>query len=645
MTDPKILGDRYELDEVVGRGGMAEVWRGRDVRLGRTVAIKMLRVDHSSDSTFQERFRREAQSAASLNHHNIVAVYDTGEDMLNGHRIPFIVMEYVEGHTLRELVRDHARFTPERCIEVMIATLDALEYSHRAGIVHRDIKPGNIMITNNGEVKVMDFGIARSLADTGMALTQTAAVVGTAQYISPEQARGEQADARSDLYATGCVLYELLTGRPPFVGDSLVSVAVSHVREMAALPSALDPSVPPELDSIVMKSLAKDRRERYQSAYEMQADLQRAAAGLPVAAASDVAASTQLMGGTAVTQAYNQQPTTYEDQRYDDYDDEDSGGVPVWAVVLGTLAALAIAGLIGFLLFRDDSPATVTVPRVIGMSQQEAEQTLTNEDLSVTVETREAENDDEIGNVVAQSPEPSTQAEEGDTVTITIGQAPEEVEVPDVVGDNVDDARTTLQNAGLTVDVADETVETDDEAQDGTVESTSPGPGESVEPETTVTLTVYALPDTITLIDLTGMHVDDAVAWLEDNDLVPDIRERDDEAESGTVLETEPGGGNTVEPGGSVVLHVSTGEPAGSELPNVSGGDLDVTAATAQLNSAGFTNVSAVEQETCDYPEGIVWNQDPAAGEEVPGNSPVTIFYAVPPAAGCEGDEGDGVLD
>ncbi|HSK26398.1 MAG TPA: Stk1 family PASTA domain-containing Ser/Thr kinase, partial [Jiangellales bacterium] len=287
MSELRVLGDRYELGEVIGRGGMAEVRRGRDSRLGRTVAIKMLRVDHASDPTFQARFRREAQSAASLNHRTIVAVYDSGEDMLGGARVPYIVMEYVEGRTLRELIKDRARFTPERAIEITEGILEALEYSHRAGIVHRDIKPGNVMLTTAGDVKVMDFGIARSLADEGLTLTQTAAVVGTAQYISPEQARGEAADARSDLYAVGCVLYELLTGRPPFVGDSLVSVAVSHVREMPTPPSAHDPSITPDLDAVVMKALAKDRLERYQSAQEMRDVLRRVAAGLPVAAGSE----------------------------------------------------------------------------------------------------------------------------------------------------------------------------------------------------------------------------------------------------------------------------------------------------------------------------------------------------------------------
>ena len=245
MIEPRLLGDRYELGDVLGRGGMAEVRRGRDRRLGRTVAIKMLRTDLATDPTFQVRFRREAQSAAMLNHPSIVAVYDTGEDILDGARVPFIVMEFVEGKTLRELLQEHPRITPERALEITSGILDALDYSHRAGIVHRDIKPGNVMITANGDVKVMDFGIARALSDVGATVTQTAAVVGTAQYLSPEQARGETADARSDLYSTGCVLYELLTGRPPFLGDSLVSVAISHVREAATPPSQVDPAVPP----------------------------------------------------------------------------------------------------------------------------------------------------------------------------------------------------------------------------------------------------------------------------------------------------------------------------------------------------------------------------------------------------------------
>ena len=285
MTQPRLLGDRYELDGVVGRGGMAEVYRARDLRLDRTVAIKTLRADLARDQTFQARFGREAQSAASLNNPSIVAVYDTGEDLSTGVPIPFIVMEFVDGRTVRDLLIEGHRLLPERTLEIVSGVLRALEYSHQAGIVHRDIKPGNVMVTRNGDIKVMDFGIARAMSDAQSTMTQTAQVIGTAQYLSPEQARGERVDARSDLYSTGCLMYELLTGRPPFTGDSPVAIAYQHVRENPIPPSRLDPSLPSWADSIVLKAMAKSPNDRYQSAAEMQADIQRAASGMQVAAA------------------------------------------------------------------------------------------------------------------------------------------------------------------------------------------------------------------------------------------------------------------------------------------------------------------------------------------------------------------------
>src|SRR4051794_37639339 len=287
MTEPHRIGGRYEVGELLGRGGMAEVRKGTDVRLGRTVAIKRLRTDLASDATFQARFRREAQSAASLNHPAIVSVYDTGEEMsTDGSNVaqPYIVMEYVAGRTLRDIIREGRKILPERALEITSGVLAALDYSHRAGIIHRDIKPGNVMLTPSGDVKVMDFGIARAVSDASNTMTQTAAVVGTAQYLSPEQARGETVDSRSDVYSTGCQLYELLTGRPPFVGDSPVSVAYQHVREQAPPPSSLDEDLTPEIDAIVMKSLAKPLTERYQSAAAMKADIDRYLAGKPVVA-------------------------------------------------------------------------------------------------------------------------------------------------------------------------------------------------------------------------------------------------------------------------------------------------------------------------------------------------------------------------
>src|SRR6185312_14710530 len=231
MEEPRRLGGRYELGHVLGRGGMAEVYIAHDTRLGRTVAVKTLRVDLARDPSFQTRFRREAQSAASLNHPSIVAVYDTGEDHSDGVVTPYIVMEHVEGRTLRDVLASEGRLLPQRALEITAQICAALEQAHRAGIVHRDIKPGNVMLTPSGEVKVMDFGIARAMTGSSSTMTQTAAVIGTAHYLSPEQARGEHVDARSDIYSTGCLLYELLTGGPPFSGDSAVAVAYQHVRE------------------------------------------------------------------------------------------------------------------------------------------------------------------------------------------------------------------------------------------------------------------------------------------------------------------------------------------------------------------------------------------------------------------------------
>ena len=281
-----LVGGRYELGELLGRGGMAEVRKGHDTRLGRVVAIKRLRTDLASDATFQARFRREAQSAASLNHPAIVAVYDTGEEPASdgsGVSQPYIVMEFVAGRTLRDILRDGRKILPERALEITSGVLSALDYSHRAGIIHRDIKPGNVMLTPSGDVKVMDFGIARAMSDSNT-MTQTAAVVGTAQYLSPEQARGETVDSRSDVYSAGCLLYELLTGRPPFVGDSPVAVAYQHVREPARPPSDHDTDLTPAVDAIVMKALAKRLEDRYQSAAAMRSDIERYLAGRPVQA-------------------------------------------------------------------------------------------------------------------------------------------------------------------------------------------------------------------------------------------------------------------------------------------------------------------------------------------------------------------------
>src|SRR5689334_453093 len=326
MTQSRLVGGRYELGELIGYGGMAEVHRGRDARLGRDVAIKVLRADLARDPAFLHRFRREAQAAAGLNHPSIVSVYDTGEDvMADGASVPYIVMEYVSGRTLRDILKAQGRLPVRRALEIVADVCGALDFSHRNGIVHRDIKPANVMITEAGAVKVMDFGIARAVADNQATVTQTANVIGTAQYLSPEQARGEMVDARSDVYSTGCLLYELVTGAPPFQGDSPVAVAYQHVRENAAPPSSRVPGLPRALDSIVMKALAKNPLNRYQSAGEMRSDLLRALQDQPVAAEAVMtdAERTQFIRRTPPVAAVPAEA----------YDDQDRRNGWLWAAI------------------------------------------------------------------------------------------------------------------------------------------------------------------------------------------------------------------------------------------------------------------------------------------------------------------------
>ncbi len=382
MTQPRLLGGRYELDGIVGRGGMAEVYRARDIRLDRIVAVKTLREDLARDQTFQARFRREAQSAASLNHPSIVAVYDTGEDNTGGTHVPYIVMEYVDGRTLRELLREDRRLLPERALEITDGVLRALDYSHRNGIVHRDIKPGNVMLTRDGKVKVMDFGIARAVSDAQATMTQTAQVIGTAQYLSPEQARGERVDARSDLYSTGCLLYELLTGRPPFLGDSPVAIAYQHVRENPVPPSRVDPEVPQWADAIVLRAMAKDPRDRYQSAAEMRQDIQRALQGVPVAAPRTAAygTATQRVGPATAMAGATGAMAGYEYGRDDDgYPPEppERRWLPIVLWIAGILVVLGVVGGVAYAILGGGSSGHA-VPQVNGQTLTQAEKAITD---------------------------------------------------------------------------------------------------------------------------------------------------------------------------------------------------------------------------------------------------------------------------
>jgi eukaryotic-like serine/threonine-protein kinase len=554
-AEPHRIGGRYELGEMLGRGGMAEVRKGNDVRLGRIVAVKRLRTDLASDPTFQARFRREAQSAASLNHPSIVAVYDTGEEMsTDGTDVaqPYIVMEYVAGRTLREILREGRKILPERALEITSGVLSALDYSHRAGIVHRDIKPANVMLTPSGDVKVMDFGIARAVADASSTMTQTAAVVGTAQYLSPEQARGETVDSRSDVYSTGCLLYELLTGRPPFVGESPVSVAYQHVREPAVPPSSLDPELPPEVDAIVMKALAKPVEERYQSAAAMRADIERYLAGKPVvapvvpaaaAAATSFLPADRAAEGTSVFDGGELPEAEEKRKRW-----------PFVLLGLGVLALLITAAVVGPMLFSS-SPEERSVPNLLNMTRAQAERALEERDLTLGEVERQASADVPQGRIISQTPEPGGFLEVGGAVDVLISSGAPEVVVPDVLGWDKQDARAELEGRQLRVRL----VRRDSDEPVDTVINTDPRPAATVAVDTVVTVFWSDGPEEVPSV--VGLQESEARQAIEDAGFTVNVVYDDEtRAERGIVLSQSPEAGSTQSEGTTITITVSNYE-------------------------------------------------------------------------------------
>jgi serine/threonine-protein kinase len=563
MTTPQVLGERYQIGGVLGRGGMAEVHRGRDLRLNREVAVKVLRSDLARDPSFQVRFRREAQAAASLNHPAIVAVYDTGEDRTPSGATPYIVMEYVEGDTLRDVLRREGRLQPQKAMQLAADICGALDFSHRNGIVHRDVKPGNVMITPDGAVKVMDFGIARAVSDSAATMTSTAAVIGTAQYLSPEQARGEGVDARSDVYSVGCLLYELVTGAPPFTGDSPVAVAYQHVREDPRLPSSINPAIPSELDAILMKAMSKNPANRYQSAADMRSDLLRAVAGQRVEA-------TPVMGDAEKTAIIGAPPGGYGD--YDDDRWEDDEGtdrrrrrriIAIVAVVglllLGGAIALAMA------LSGDEEPAAPTVqqvqvPQVVGAEQATAEDMLNDAKLELgEVTPRPTDDDAQVGVVLESNPAPGAEVEEGSEVDLVVGAAPDTIAVPPLVGLNEDDAREALERAGFTGSV--NTEQSDSAEAEGTVIGVDPERGTSVPPDTTITLRVS--DGTVEIPNVRGKSRDEARNALRDVGLtnVTETSVERSDVDEGTVLGTEPGSGSQAGADDQITLLVAVPVP------------------------------------------------------------------------------------
>lgn len=618
MPAPIVLSGRYELGELIGRGGMADVYEGLDLRLGRKVAVKMLRPDMARDGQFRARFEREARAVAGLNHPSIVGVYDTGEhnaEPLSAHSVavPYIVMEYVEGKTLREVVRGGS-LTVDECIDDVLGVLEALEYSHRHGIIHRDIKPANVMACNEpGSVKVMDFGIARATADTSATVTQTQAVVGTAQYLSPEQAQGNVVDARSDLYSTGCLLYELLTGRPPFTGESAVSVAYQHVQ--SAVPAAADfnPEVTPALQSVLDRALEKDPDERFQSAAAFQRALRAARAGVPVpaqpgaaAAAGAAGAATEalpthdggvptaavgLVGAEAGEAEVHSDgevasphlgdtgefpavvPPEAELIEFDDARDEERarrgrGRRRAWIMVLLVMALLVATGG-GLLLYQymNQPPAVqmITVPAVANMSETEAALKLQSLGLQPNIAHPK---DPKVpkGTAIRTVPDAGTQLAKGSGISLEISDGPANATIPDsIIGATESGARSTLQALGLQVKPRS-ILANDPKAPYGTVIATKPGAGQTVALGSEVELTVST--GKVTVPNLQGMAVADAQKALSDRGLKAAVQEQENPtAPPGTVTDQTPAADGSVDQGGTVQLIVAKA-PAPSPSPS-----------------------------------------------------------------------------
>jgi serine/threonine-protein kinase len=553
-SDEPLIGGRYQLGELLGRGGMAEVRKGTDTRLGRTVAIKRLRTDLASDITFQARFRREAQSAASLNHPAIVAVYDTGEvPATDGSNVsqPYIVMEYVAGRTLRDILREGRKILPERALEISSGVLSALDYSHRAGIIHRDIKPGNVMLTPSGDVKVMDFGIARAISDASSTMTQTAAVVGTAQYLSPEQARGEPVDSRSDVYSAGCLLYELLTGRPPFVGDSPVAVAYQHVREPASPPSDHDTDLPPEIDAIVMKSLAKRVEDRYQSAAAMRSDIERYLAGHPVHVTPPpppIDPPTTITDPTTVVAPV---PPPQEE-------DEDRGTRPGLLVFLALLLVVVL-GLAAYLLpkmFASPSDQ-VQVPRLAGLTADQARAKLADAGLEVGKPDYGYSSKVAANHVIDQDPPADEFVDKGTTVTFTLSRGAHPTQVPYIIGQTKKQATAALEDAHLTP--VFHQVESDQPK--GLVVQTDPASGQQVPRDTEVSVSISRGPQLVP--NVVGLTQDQAEKRLRQYGFVPSVSQDNSTTQpKGTVTGQTPAGDTPLQQGATVFITVSNYEPS-----------------------------------------------------------------------------------
>lgn len=655
MTTPRLLAGRYEIGETLGFGGMSEVHRGRDTVLGRDVAVKIMRPELARDETFYQRFRREAQNSASLNHPSIVAIYDTGEEHTDDGDLPFIVMELVEGDTLRDLVKMDGPMEMTRALGVMADVCGALDFSHRKGIIHRDVKPANIMISRDGAVKVMDFGIARAISDSSSTLTTTSSVLGTAQYISPEQARGERVDARSDLYSAGCVMYELVAGVPPFTGESPVAVAYQHVRESPRPPSTVNPDIGPYVDAVVMQSMAKNPENRYDSAGDMRTDLLavlsggRPAAPLvlsddelddehrpdaphgftgagygsgrsdwssPSEARTEAHALPELAAGAgAGSGGADGRPGHRRDPRDDER--RRPRGVTVAAAALLILAVIAGVSIWATSDLRGTETVDVQAVTIPEVAQRPVDEVVAELSAMGLEPVREPRPDPQVpvGLVISSDPIAGKRLPVGSEIRLVVSTGKPILSVPNVMGMTPIDARRALEDAGF--QVIPENVARPSTAEDlDKVVDTDPSPGAQVPSDQPVRLTVGSGPEQTPVPGVVGQPIDAARATLENAGFRVDSRRVDGTAPEGQVVEQSTPAGQSQLKGATITIQVSAGNRF--LMPNVVGET--VPDALAALERAGWRGdrgqLVELPQNDPDLSRvGRIFSQQPPVGE------------------------------
>ncbi len=624
MTTPPQLSDRYEVGEILGFGGMSEVHLARDLRLHRDVAVKVLRADLARDPSFYLRFRREAQNAAALNHPAIVAVYDTGEAETTTGPLPYIVMEYVDGVTLRDIVHNDGPMPPRRALEVIADACQALNFSHQHGIIHRDVKPANIMISKAGAVKVMDFGIARAIADSGTSVTATSAVIGTAQYLSPEQARGESVDARSDVYSLGCVLYEILTGEPPFVGDSPVAVAYQHVREDPIPPSQKNPQLPPELDAVVLKALAKNPDNRYQTAAEMRSDLVRVHNGEPPEAPKVLTAADRTSMLTRPSTAAVGDETT-QIPRHGEVADRDRGGGSIgrWMILVAILAILTVVVTVAINMVGGN-PRDVQVPDVRGQGSADAIAALQNKGFKIRTQQK-PDNLVQPDHVINTDPSGNSSAGAGDEITINVSTGPEQREVPDVAALSYADAVKKLTGAGFGKFKQADAPSTPE--QKDRVLSTNPPANQTSAITNEITIVVGTGPEALPVPDVSGQAADQAQKNLNTVGFTTILTAPVDSPQpAGEVLATDPPAGSNVPLDTPITVKVSKGNQF--VMPNLSGQFW--TDAEPNLRALGWTGVlvKGPDLPNSGQRTNAVVTQSPAPGAGVNFGGSITLSFA-----------------